>query len=94
MLRALITAVSPMSSFGLTSELLTDLLYAGLNAPGFSEKQKWDLCQAADWGAKSVAISPLAKGWPWLVLARKPDWDDDVVMVSYPAFRCLRFWSS
>ncbi|MCJ1386533.1 hypothetical protein MMC17_009659 [Xylographa soralifera] len=80
MLRTLMATVSPTSSFGLTSDLLTDLLYAGLNAPGFSEKQKWDLCQVADWAAKTVAISPLTKGWPWLVLARKPDWDDDVIM--------------
>ena len=85
MLRALMATVSPTSSFGLTSELVTDLLYAGLNAPGFSEKQKWDLCQVADWAAKAVAISPLTRGWPWLVLARKPDWEDDVIMVSYPA---------
>ncbi|MCJ1288080.1 hypothetical protein MMC26_007433 [Xylographa opegraphella] len=80
MLRSLMASVSPTSPFGLTSELLTDLLYAGLNAPGFSEKQKWDLCQVADWAAKAVAISPLTRGWPWLVLARKPDWDDDVIM--------------
>ncbi|MCJ1390316.1 hypothetical protein MMC18_003174 [Xylographa bjoerkii] len=80
MLRALMATVSPTSSFGLTSELLMDLLYAGLNAPGFSEKQKWELCQVADWAAKAVAISPLTRGWPWLVLARKPDWDDDVIM--------------
>ena len=66
---------------GLTQMLLTDLLMAALNAPGFSEKQRWELREASDFAGQRVRISPLAQVWPFEVLCRKAGFDDDVIRV-------------
>ena len=67
---------------GLTESLLNDLLMAGLNAHGFSEKQRWELRQAAGFVGSRVAMSPLAQCWPFEALGRKAGVDEDVVEVS------------
>ncbi len=67
---------------GLTETLLNDLLMAGLNAYGFSERQRWELRQAAGFVGSKIAMSPLAKGWPFEALGRKAGVEEDVVEVS------------
>lgn len=67
---------------GLTHALLQDLLLAGLNASGFSESQRWDLVQAAEWAGEKIHISPIARWWPFEVLGRKMWAEEDVVEVS------------
>lgn len=67
---------------GLTESLLTDLLYAGLNAPGFSERQRSELLLVSEWAAVGVRVSPLAKWWPFEALGRRKGVDEDVVEVS------------
>lgn len=74
------------ASFGgtplLTEQLLKDLLMAGLNAPGFSEKQHWELYQMSEYARQHFRMSPLLQHWPWEVLSRKPHVEEDVVEVS------------
>ncbi|KAI4117138.1 MAG: hypothetical protein LQ345_002565 [Seirophora villosa] len=63
----------------LSESLLTELLYAGLNAPAFSEQQRWQLCQAGGPAGERIRMSPLAPYWPFDVLGRKAGVDEDVV---------------
>ena len=72
----------------LNDALLQDLLYAGLNAPGFSESQKWKLAIAAGYAGNEVRMSQQCENWPYHTIGRKANWDEDVirVSVSYPNF--------
>ena len=74
----------------ITEDLLKDLLSAALNAGGFSEKQRWELSEATENARHHIRISPLSQWWPFEVLGRKPDMDEDVVEVSVlePISRC------
>ena len=67
----------------LTEGLLKDLLLAGLNASGFSEKQRWELFEMSDYARRQFRISPMLQHWPFEVLGRKPHMDEDVVKVSH-----------
>ena len=71
----------------ITEELLKDLLSAALNAAGFSERQRWELSEATDFARHHFRISPLSQWWPFEVLGRKPNIDEDVVEVSMGSFR-------
>lgn len=66
----------------ISESLLTELLYAGLNAPAFSEQQRWHLVQAAGTPGERVRMSPLVPYWPFEVLGRKAGFDEDYVKVS------------
>lgn len=66
----------------LSESLLTELLYAGLNAPAFSEQQRWQLCQAAGTAGERIRMSRLVPYWPFEVLGRKAGVDEDFVRVS------------
>ncbi|KAL8690252.1 MAG: hypothetical protein Q9218_004261 [Villophora microphyllina] len=63
----------------LSQSLLTELLYAGLNAPAFSEQQRWQLCRAAHPVDQKIRMSPLVPYWPFQVLGRKACMDEDLV---------------
>lgn len=65
----------------LSESLLTELLYAGLNAPAFSEQQRWQLCRAAHPVDQRIRMSPIAPYWPFDVLGRKAGMDEDLVKV-------------
>lgn len=67
---------------GLTENLLNDLLMAGLNAYGFSDRQRWELRQLAGMAGSKVPMSPLAQLWPLEAVGRKAGVDEDVVEVS------------
>ena len=62
--------------------LLEELLLAGLNAPGFSERQRWELVTLADWAGDKIQMSPLCRIWPFEVLGRRAGVAEDVVEVS------------
>ncbi len=66
----------------INEQLLTELVYAGLNAAGFSEMQRAQLVRSADGVGSRIRISPLASVWPFEVLGRKADTDEDVIEVS------------
>lgn len=59
-------------------------MLAGLNASGFSEKQRWELVQAAEYVGGEVKLSPLMKWWPWEALSRKAGSGEDVIEVREP----------
>lgn len=61
--------------------LLRDLLSAGLNAAGFSERQRWELWAAAEYVQHHFRVSPLAQWWPFEVVGRKKGASEDVVEV-------------
>ncbi|KAI4111882.1 MAG: hypothetical protein LQ339_000341 [Xanthoria mediterranea] len=63
----------------ISETLLTDLLYAALNVPAFSEQQRWHLRKAASAIGARVRMSPLAEVWPFEVLGRRVGIDEDVV---------------
>ncbi|KAI4183328.1 MAG: hypothetical protein LQ346_006365 [Caloplaca aetnensis] len=63
----------------ISESLLTDLLYAGLNAPAFSEQQRWQLVQSVSIPGAKVRMSPLTPYWPFEVLGRKAGFDEDYV---------------
>ncbi|KAL8723109.1 MAG: hypothetical protein Q9225_000512 [Loekoesia sp. 1 TL-2023] len=66
----------------LSESLLTELLYAGLNAPAFSEYQRLQLCQAADAVGDKIRMSPMVPYWPFEVLGRKAGVEEDYVKVN------------
>ncbi|KAG8528684.1 uncharacterized protein KY384_006371 [Bacidia gigantensis] len=61
--------------------VLRELLSAALNATGFSERQRWELHQAASDGGvnRGFLISPLSEWWPFEVLGRRRGFEEDVV---------------
>ena len=67
----------------LTEALLHDLLMAALNAPGFSEKQRWELFEISGYARSRFRVSPLLQYWPFEVLGRKPKVEEDVVEVMF-----------
>ena len=73
----------PGVSQDLNTGLLKDLLSAALNAPGFSERQRWELHRTADLVKAQFSISPLAQSWPFEVLGRKRGVEEDVVEVKF-----------
>ena len=62
----------------LTEALLHDLLMAALNAPGFSERQRWELFEISGYARSHFRVSPLLQYWPFEVLGRKPNMEEDV----------------
>lgn len=69
----------------LTEDLLSDLLQAGLKAPGFSEQQKWHLWQVLlPFSQRIARMSTLSEIWPWLALSKTPGRDEDIIRVSTP----------
>ena len=65
----------------LSESLLTELLYAGLNAPAFSEIQRLELRQAAGTVGDKIRMSPLVPYWPFEVLCRKAGVEEDYIEV-------------
>ena len=68
----------------LTEALLHDLLMAAVNALGFSEKQRWELFEISGYARSRFRVSPLLQYWPFEVLGRKPNVEEDVVEVMSP----------
>lgn len=81
LLRHLAASIKRGDVPNLNEGILFELMNAGLNAPGFSEKQRWQLIQAAGFTGNEIRISPLAKWWPWEALGRKVKAEEDVIEV-------------
>ena len=79
LLRVLVHHVDSGRNPDLNEALLSELLFAGLNCPGFSEKQRWELTRCCGPVGLSVRISPLAMYWPFKVLGRKANVPEDVM---------------
>ena len=61
-----------------------ELLSAGLNAAGFSERQRWELYEMCDFMGQRFNVSSLLQHWPFEVLGRKMKVDEDVIEVRFP----------
>ena len=77
----LVEKVDRNDTKGLDQNLLRDFIFAGMNCPGFGERQKHELVTAAGYFGGGVRISPLACCWPFDVLARKDCVDDGTTKV-------------
>lgn len=53
---------------GLDNKLLMDFLFAGMNCPGFSAKQRYDVAVRAHGWGHGFSISPLLGHWPFETL--------------------------
>lgn len=82
MIKHLVTSLKRGGVPNLDYNLLLEVMITGLNAPGFGEKQRWELIQAAEYLGQEIRISPLAQWWPWQVLGRRAGIDEDVVKVN------------
>jgi hypothetical protein len=67
---------------GLLEKLLRELLQAGLSCPGFSERQKYTLCMNSQIESEINKLSVMSKWFPFDTLSNKPDFDEDIHIVS------------
>lgn len=81
LIKILVSSLKRGGSPTINQSLLTELMFAGLNAPGFSERQRWVLAEAAEYREDEVKLSPLMKWWPWETLGRKTDAEEEVFEV-------------
>ena len=81
-MRQLVFTLKRDRVLNLDKELLFQLLLAGLNAPGFSERQRWELLEAAEYRGDDIRLSPLSQWWPWEALGRRAGVPEDVIEVS------------
>lgn len=80
-MQILVEKVEKTSTKGLEQNLLRDFIFAGMNCPGFGERQKHTLVTAAGYWGGGVPVSPLSCAWPFDLLGRKPGLDDQTVKV-------------
>jgi hypothetical protein len=66
----------------LSHELLRHLVVAGMNCPGFNERQKVQLLGISSFGATDIHFSNYYPFWPFLALGRRIDVPEDVLRVS------------
>ena len=78
----LVQKVERTDTKGLDQNLLRDFIFAGMNCPGFAERQKHMIATGAGYWGGGVPISPLACFWPFDLVGRKDGFDDQVVKVS------------
>lgn len=72
-----------MRDKGLNETFLRELVLAGMNAHGFSDRQRWELFMAAAGvlGREWIRLSSFMGRWPFETLGRKSAWEEDVVEV-------------
>ena len=77
-----VTAPGMPREVGLDNKLLLDLIFAGLNAPGFTERQKAQIIEACSVVGSGFPLSKHAPAWPFQTLATCPQKlsDQDVAM--------------
>jgi hypothetical protein len=77
----LVEKVENKNTKGLDQNLLRDFIFAGMNCPGFGERQKHELVTAAGFWGGGVNISHLSCFWPFDLISRKEGIDDETVKV-------------
>lgn len=72
-LQVLVVRADPMKQerreVGLDNKLLMDLIFAGMNCPAFSLRQKYDIVVTSEGLGSGVYLSQYAKCWPFQCLA-------------------------
>ncbi|RAL10998.1 uncharacterized protein BO97DRAFT_310447, partial [Aspergillus homomorphus CBS 101889] len=82
---ALFARMKKTNTVGLDQRLLNDLLRAGLECPGFNERQRFCLCFHAESPLELHKISYLSKWFPFDTLANMPNLDEHTYKGSVPA---------
>ena len=78
----LVDKVEKNATNGLDQNLLRDFIFAGLNCPGFGERQKHALVHAAGWWGSTIDMPPVNYFWPFDLIGRKHGMDNETVKVS------------
>ena len=78
----LVEKVEKTDTKGLDQNLLRDFIFAGMNCPGFGERQKHELITTAGYWGSAIMTSPLNCFWPFDLISRQPGMDDETVKVS------------
>jgi hypothetical protein len=73
----LVDKVDSNDTKGLDQNLLRDFIFAGMNCPGFGERQKHELVTAAGLWGGGIEISPLGCFWPFDLIGRNDGVKDD-----------------
>ncbi|PYH97677.1 hypothetical protein BO71DRAFT_372740 [Aspergillus ellipticus CBS 707.79] len=76
--RHIISLVSRMrksNTVGLDQRLLRELLQAGLNCPGFNERQKYTLCVNSEEQSEISKVPDMSKWFPFDTLVNLPNFD-------------------
>jgi len=68
----LVAKVEMTDTKGLDDNLLRDFMFAGMNCPGFGERQKYQLLAASGRIGAGILINPLACSWPFDVVGINP----------------------
>jgi hypothetical protein len=76
-MNVLVDKVDSNDTKGLDQNLLRDFIFAGMNCPGFGERQKHELVTAAGLWGGGIEISPLGCFWPFDLVSRKDGMKDD-----------------
>ncbi|GKZ19273.1 hypothetical protein AbraIFM66951_011415 [Aspergillus brasiliensis] len=76
-IRSLVSRMEKSKTVGLDQRLLRELLYAGLNCPGFNERQKYTLCIHAGEDSKILKMGDMSKWFPFDTLVYLPGFDYD-----------------
>jgi hypothetical protein len=81
---ALLSKIEKSKAVGLDQKLLTDLLEAGLQCPGFNERQKFALVMASKIPTQYHRLSAIARYWPFDTLSMKANTSDAAMTVCSP----------
>ncbi|PWY83497.1 hypothetical protein BO70DRAFT_335557 [Aspergillus heteromorphus CBS 117.55] len=72
---SLVSRMRKSNTVGLDQRLLRDLLQAGLNCPGFNERQKYTLCVNSEEDSEIAKIPDLSKWFPFDTLVNLPNFE-------------------
>ena len=78
----LVDKVENTDTKGLDQNLMRDFIFAGMNCPGFGERQKYELKNRGGVWGLAIDMSPLNYFWPFDLIGRKVGMDDETVKVS------------
>jgi hypothetical protein len=78
----LVAKVDDKNTKGLDENLLRDFIFAGMNCPGFGERQKHELLWAAGFWGAAIDNPPLRCFWPFELIGWKDGTDSETIKVS------------
>lgn len=79
----LVPKVQDKNTKGLDENLLRDFIFAGMNCPGFGERQKHELLWAAGYWGAAIDNPPLRYFWPFDLLGWQDGIDAETVKVGW-----------
>ncbi|KAL4898818.1 hypothetical protein BDV59DRAFT_207043 [Aspergillus ambiguus] len=76
---SLVSRIQKSNTIGLDQRLLRNLLHAGLNCPGFNDRQKYTLCVHSEDMSEIVNFPDFGKWFPFDTLASLPNADRQIL---------------